>query len=421
MPKAHSRRVLFLVLSLPRPRISVRGLVTGQEAMSGTHSSSLLVADGLAQRGWDVGMLTLDGGRLTDTSVRTFNDISQAHSWLADSRAVWCYHGDAGIMEKLRKAHICPIVWSHIDVTPEVSRWLDRDWITGVIAVSDFCRLALLHHSKYRRIGRIYNPLNPFYADVDGSDRAELGQTRQAVFAGFIGESKGAHRVFQCWRDVRRALPDAQLVVAGSAKLYRDDATIGSYGVAKPEFERRYISPLEEEFGSLDEAGVHLVGLVSPVELRSCYQRSSVGVVNLNPRNATETFSCSGVEMAACGLRIFSMASAALPETVGFAGNAVLVSRPAEIAPAFVAALSRSRDLNAIEAQRVKVRERYRLSSIVDQWEELLQADPDRFFDLAGPWQSNKGFRYFVKRTAARVHAGRLLDRILDVRTRLQG
>jgi len=400
--------------------ISVRGLVTGHEAMSGTHSTSLLVADGLAQRGWDVGMLTLDGGRLTETSIVTFNDFTQAHSWLGSNRAVWSYHGDAGIMEKFRKVNIRPVVWSHIDLSSEISDWLDQDWITGVITVSDFCRLALLHHSKHRRIGRIYNPLNPFYAGDDGTQRIGLKYPRQAVFSGYVGESKGAHRVFQCWRHVRRALPDAQLVVAGSAKLYRDDASLGAFGVARPEFEERYIYPLVQEFGSLEKAGVHLVGLLSPVELRSLYQRSSLGVINLNAHNATETFSCSGVEMAACGLRVFSMASAALPETVGFTGNAVLVTRPAQLVPAFVEALSQPKDLKNIEAQQLQIRDRYRLSRIVDYWEELLLAHADRFYDLAGPWQYNKNFRYVVKKMLARIHAGGLLDRLLELRTRLQ-
>jgi len=388
--------------------------------MSGTHSTSLLVADGLARRGWDVGMLILSGGRLTETSVVTFDDLAQAHSWLGNNRAVWCYHGDAGIMEMLRKASIHPVVWSHIDLSSEVSDWLDRDWITGVVTVSDFCRLALLHHSKHRRIGRIYNPLNPFYAGDNETQPIEREHPRQAVFSGYVGETKGAHHMFRCWRHVRRALPDAQLVVAGSAKLYRDDASLGPHGVASPEFEKRHIDPLVQEFGSLEQAGVRLVGLLSPAELRSLYRRSSLGVINLNPYNATETFSCSGVEMAACGLRVFSMASAALPETVGFTGNAVLVTRPAQLVPAFVDALSKPKDLKSMDAQQQQVRDRYRLSRILDHWEELLVAPADRFYDLAGPWQYNRNFRYVVKRMLARIHAGRLLDRFLELRTRLR-
>jgi len=323
-------------------------------------------------------------------------------------------------MEKFRKANIRPVVWSHIDLSSEISGWLDQDWITGVVTVSDFCRLALLHHSKHRRIGRIYNPLNPFYAGDNGTQRIELEYPRQAVFSGFVGESKGAHHMFQCWRHVRRALPDAQLVVAGSARLYRDDASIGPYGVASPEFEELYIYPLVQEFGSLEQAGVRLVGLLSPLELRSLYQQSSLGVVNLNAHNATETFSCSGVEMAACGLRVFSMASAALPETIGFTGNAVLVTQPAQLVPAFVDALSQPKDLKNIEAQQQQVRDRYRLSRILDYWEELLLAPADRFYNLAGPWQYNKNFRYIVKKMLARIHAGRLFDRFLELRTWLQ-
>ena len=420
MTKNRYGRVLFVILGLPRPTISVQGLHTGLEAMSGTHSSSLLVADGLARRGWDVGMLVLNGGRLTDTAVVTFSDLAEARSWLGNHPAVWCYHGNAGIMEKLRSSGICPIVWSHIDLSSEVADWLDREWIAGVVAVSDFCRVALLHHSRYRRIGRIYNPLNPFYAEENGPQRADLKHPRQAVFSGHVGETKGAHHLFQSWRHVRRTLPDAQLVVAGSARLYRHDAQVGPLGVASPEFEQRHVNPLAQEFGSLEKAGVHLVGLLSPAELRSLYHRSSLGVINLNTYNATESFSCSGVEMAACGLTVFSTASSALPETVGFTGDAVLVARPAQLEQAFVDALNRPNDPMRVEAQRRQVRDRYRLGRILDSWEELLRAPADRYFDLAGPWQYKKSFKYVVKRMLARIRAGWALDRLLELRSRLR-
>jgi glycosyltransferase involved in cell wall biosynthesis len=415
MAETQTKRVLFVILGLPRACVSVRGLMAGQEAMSGTHSTSLLVADGLAQRGWDVAMLILDGARLKDTPVATFNDIAPAQSWLGGNRAVWCYHGNAGIMERLRGVGIRPIVWSHIDLTDEISDWLHLDWITGVVTVSDFCRLALLHHSRFRRIGRIYNPLNPFYADDAVEEHMQPRRLRQAVFSGFVGESKGAHHLFACWRHVRAALPDAQLVIAGSARLYRDDASLGPFGVASPDFERRYIDPLARDFGSLEKAGIQLAGLLSPVELRSLYRRSTLGIVNLNARNATETFSCSGVEMAACGLKVFSMAVAALPETLGFTGNAVLVDRPADLVLSFIDALSRPRDSRTRDAQR-QMRDRYRLSCILDRWEELLPENPDRFYRLAGPWQHKKGLRYVIKRALGRLHAGRLLDGILRLR-----
>ncbi len=415
-----AKRVLFLILALPRPTVSVRGLVCGREAMSGTHSTSLLVADGLARRGWDVGMLILNGGRLADTAVLTFNDLGQALSWLGGGRVLWCFHGNSGVIERLRAAGTRPIVWSHIDLSSEVSGWLERDWIEGVVTVSDFCRVALLHHSKHARIGRIYNPLNPFYDEDTGSQLQSGRVPGQAVFAGFIGETKGAHRLFECWRAVRRSLPDARLEVAGSARLYKDDIPLGPYGTGTPEFEKKYIAPLASEFGSLEKAGVHLRGLLSPAELRSLYHRSALGIINLNAYNATETFSCSGVEMAACGLHVFSMASAALPETVGFTGTATLVTDPARLESAFAEALSDTPDPQRIEAQKRQVRHRYQLDRILAKWEELLDAPADHFYRLSGPWQYSKNFRYFAKKAVAGVHAGQLLDRLLALRRSLR-
>jgi hypothetical protein len=143
-------------------------------------------------------------------------------------------------------------------------------------------------------------------------------------------------------------------------------------------------------------------------------------VINLNTHSATESFSCSGVEMGACGLTVFSMASSALPETVGFTGDAVLVAQPAQLVQAFVDALDRPRDPMRVEAQRRQFRDRYRLGRILDSWEELLLAPSDRYFDLAGPWQYRKNFKYGVKRMLARIRAGWALDRLLELRSRLR-
>ena len=114
------------------------------------------------------------------------------------------------------------------------------------------------------------------------------------------------------------------------------------------------------------------------------------------------------------------MASGALPETLGFTGNAVLVTQPHQLVPAFVDALSQPNDMKNIESQQQQVRDRYSLSRIVEYWDELLLADADRFFDLAGPWQYSKNSRYVVKKILAHFHAGWLLDRFLELRTRLQ-
>ena len=226
--------------------------------------------------------------------------------------------------------------------------------------------------------------------------------------------------MFQCWRHVRQTLPIAQLVVAGSAKLYRHDAQVGPLGVAIPEFEQRHVDPLALEFGSLEKAGVHLVGLLSPIELRSLYHRSSLGVINLNTYSATESFSCSGVEMAACGLTVFSMASSALPETVGFTGDAVLVAQPAQLAQAFVDALNRPNDPMRVEAQRQQFRDRYRLGRfwIVGKSYWLHPRIGISIWPALG--SNKKNFKYVVKKMLARIHAGWALDRLLELRSRLR-
>lgn len=177
--------------------------------------------------------MVIHGGQaLTGSAVRVFEDVAQALRWTGPSgRVVWCSWGDEGSLAVLRAAASPPWMWIHTGVVPRFLRWLERGEIAGLITVSDSARLPSLHSSQHRRIGRAYNPLSSLFAaapDRTGARRAP----HQLVFAGHLGETKGAHRVLQMWPHVREQLPDATLVLAGSGRLYGDKRPLGPLGVA---------------------------------------------------------------------------------------------------------------------------------------------------------------------------------------------
>jgi glycosyltransferase involved in cell wall biosynthesis len=306
----------------------MRAIREGREAVSGSHSSSLLVADGLAGRGHQVGIVIRGGQTLADSAVRSFADLGQGVRWSGEAgRVVWCSWGDEDSLGALRAAGAQPWMWIHTGVVPRFLRWLERGEIDGLITVSDSTRLPALHSSRYRRIGRAYNPLSPLFTGCPDRGGAALA-SRRVVFAGYLGESKGAHRVLGMWPHVREQLPDATLIVAGSGRLYGEKRALGPLGIAAPDFEARFLKPLVERFGSLEAAGIRMAGLLAPGALRDLYGECALGVANLNWDGQTETFCCSAVEMLAASLPVFSVARGALPETVGHSGGAILMGDP---------------------------------------------------------------------------------------------
>jgi glycosyltransferase involved in cell wall biosynthesis len=402
-------KTLFVIKNLPRSTVSVRAITEGREPVSGTILSCLLVADGLAARGNPVGIVVQSGEQVSGTAARCFGDLRSALHWAGHSgRVIWCCWGDEDTLESLHAAGSRPVMWVHTGVIPRYLRWLDEGRVAGIVTVSDSARLSAMHSSHYASIGRAYNPLSPVFAATSQTLSADRGL--QLVFAGHLGESKGAHRVLQLWPHVRAQLPRATLAMAGSGRLYGSGRPLGPLGLTDPQFEERYLLPLVKQSGSLEAAGVQMVGLLQPSKLRELYAGSAVGIANLNWDADTETFCCSAVEMLASSLPVFGVARGALPETVGSSGGALLSGTPELRATAdhlvrLLRSPERRREMR--EAGSAFVRQRYGLAETVRRWETLLVGKPDELNANSGPWRGPAGMRYWAEITTGVLGAGR--------------
>lgn len=408
-------RTLFVIRDLPRLSISAAGVIRGGEALSGTHTSGLLVAEGLAQRGHEIGICIVHGQRVIDSACRTFESIQVGCDWAGDGRTIWLTYGDTSVFEQLSAHGVRPLIWTQLPVTRLERSWLESARISGLVTVSDTCRVPLLRSPQHQRVGRVYNPLAPLFAEEIANPTDRFAR-RVVVYAGAAGPTKGLHRLLQMWKYVHRADSNAKLVLAGTGRLYGSGRALGRFGIADPDFESNYVEPLATEFGSLESAGVELAGLLSPVELRSLYSASSLGVVNPNWSEYTETFCCAGVEMLATGLPVFSVARAALPETIGRSGGACLtrtdsVERSAEELTALLSDSQRLARLGA--AGRRFVVGEYGWSGIVDAWEALIVHGPE-IETLSGAWQGPRSAHYYLELLAGRAGASWVLDGVAD-------
>lgn len=406
-----AKRCLFVIRALPRARVSVAAVLAGDEALSGTHMATVLAAEGLARRGFEIGLHVVHGQQLVDKSFDTFTDLPSAATWIGRDPTVWASYGDYPILERLRASGLKPIIWAHLPLTVSDKRALQSGGATGVIGVSDSVRTPLLRMREHRSVGRIYNPLAPFFILPSDSDSNRYA-TRTVVYVGSGGVLKGLHHVLAMWRFVRRADPSAKLLLAGTGKLYGEERSLGLHGISSPDFESRYVAPLADEFGSLHAAGVEPLGLLTPRELRGEYQRASLGVVNMNWNENEETFCCTAVEMLATGLPVFSVPRGALPETIGRSGGAFLTRRqePSAAAEDFCTLLSNPGHLASMGATgRAFVRTEYAWERVLDQWARLVDRDGEVSV-INGPWRGPVTPRYYLERSAGLMKAGWLLD-----------
>lgn len=404
-------RCLFILRELPRPVVSVGNAIKGLEALSGTHASGLLVAEGLARNGHSVGMCILSGQELMDGTCRTFTSLKEASHWVGDGRVIWLSYGDESILGRLLSEGLKPAIWTQLPVTRTERAWLEDGTITGLITVSDTCRMPLIRSKLHASVGRIYNPLAPIFTET--AQRPPDRYERHVVaYAGAAGPTKGLHRLLETWRHVRKRDPRAILRIAGTGRLYGSVRELGQFGIASPEFESQYVAPIAEEFGSLSAAGIETVGLLSPMQLRDLYASASLGVVNMNWSEFTETFCCAATEMLATGLPVFSVARGALPETIGRSGGAFLTKQfmAQDAAEELASLLSNATHLSTLgQLGRQYVCREYGWDRIVREWSNLLRHDSN-VEELSGPWRGPRSLRYFVESTVGRLGMPWVID-----------
>lgn len=408
------KKILFIIPRLPDDEVSFTSVCKGLKGVSGTIGTILQVMDGLFNRGYDVEAWIVSKQCLIDTNIYQYTDEKMAIEAGQSSIVVQCMWDNDEILAKLNHGGITPWLWTHVPLTHQVLDHLNNRRLDTVIVVSDTTRLPSIHTRRHYAVERIYNPLNKLWLDEDSF--LPRYNSKQIVSAGFLGESKGVHRILQTWPLIKRKVADATLFIIGGLHLYRQNIEFGNLGISTPDFEKKYLLPIIDEFGSFDDAGIKFPGILSPSEIRDLYLRSTLGFVNFNTREFTETFCCTAIEMLATGLPILSVAAGALPETVGRSGGACLVLNydPQIMAKKAIDLLNDSKQLELM-GQKGKdfVKKEYELNNIIDDWEYLMSSPLQNKRKLNKTWNGPQNWRYYIGTALGQIGAGDWLHLLL--------
>lgn len=188
---------------------------------------------------------------------------------------------------------------------------------------------------------------------------------KSVVYIGAISPGKGFHILAKAWPKILKYVPDANLYVIGSGKLYTKNAQMGKYGIAEEKYENSFIKYLTDDNGNLFSS-VHFLGIVG-VEKNDILSRCKVGVPN--PSGKTETFCYSAVEMQLMGCATTSIQIPAFFDTIF--NKKLLYKKEEDLATYVVDLLNNEKDFDYNLTVKY-IKENFSIDNVIIKWEELL-------------------------------------------------
>ncbi len=195
-------------------------------------------------------------------------------------------------------------------------------------------------------------------------EKIDFSDNHNVVYMGMLGQYKGFHVLAMAWKEVLKQVPDAQLYVIGSGKLYDKNAPLGKYGLASPEFEAMFIPHLVDEEGKILPS-VHFLGLLG-VEKFEVMGRCKVGVPN--PTGISECLPITAIEMQLMGCNITTIHHPAYLDTV--VNRAWLYNRTSKLAKYIINRLMAPRD--SVEDTHRQLRDKFNEDTSIRRWEHIL-------------------------------------------------
>lgn len=187
-------------------------------------------------------------------------------------------------------------------------------------------------------------------------------RAHNVCYVGSLHAAKGFQYLAKAWPSVVEQVPDAQLYVIGSGRLYGRKAKLGRWGIAEKKFEEEFMSYITKDGNKLDS--VHFLGILGK-EKYDVMAKCKVGVPN--PSGVSETFGYTAVEMEFMDCQVTTINCVGYKDTVCDKFN--LYQNTADLAYYIVNLLNNNNYDNTIVLEYIK---RFSVDSVIDRWELFL-------------------------------------------------
>lgn len=374
------KRVAFYLDNSAIRATDCSNALDGNPGIGGTEWLFVAVSSLLANRDNDIETVlytTVSGTFPVGIDNRVVKDLSEAIE-LADSSGfdylVVKHLADNIISGRLdvRTKHLQIICWCHVFVCHwELDYYAQNHLISKVVFVGREMYDLYRDHKIYQKATYIYNCVPSGNAREMVQKAPYHSRRNVVVYVGSLVPFKGFHLLAQAWPQIIEEVPDAEMYVIGSGKLYDKNSQLGEWGIAEESYENSFM-PFLTQSGKIIP-NVHFMGVMGE-DKKEILLKSKVGVPN--PSGITETFCLSAVEMQMCGCRIATINYPGYLDTVR---NGKLYGRRGDLAEVVVELLKSSD--NDYDKSMDYFEEKFSYDSVISRWEELLHTGGIHYSD----------------------------------------
>ena len=347
----------------------------GNPGLRGTQYMTWIIACKLSQRGWNVFMFAPCIDKMPDTMTTVCcpdekSAVRLAVKYGIDIMIFRGKHENIPLFKVIDQSKIKCIIWSHnFEDYPLAEAMADCQFVMRNVCVSRQQYERLRDHRLFDKSNYIENGLD--FDHIDSSCQDEhLPKQNIVTFLGTLEWGKGFYHLAKIWHIVLKAVPDAQLYVLGKGNI-GSGLILGKYQLSDEEYEEKFMKYLTDPDGAVLPS-VHFFGTVGGKKKEQLLKQSKVGVAKAG--GLAETFCIVAIEFQAYGVPVAAKKGAGLLDTVRNGIDGLLISRDRALAKAIVRLL-KDDELAAEMGKNGyrKVRERFDLDQLTDQWEQLIE------------------------------------------------
>lgn len=341
----------------------------GNPGVGGSEYSCVYIANELCKRGNIDTILLADKESKFPSALKYFvcgnllNSIKQFYG-IVDVFVIDSKRFDLYLASKYPKAKF--ILWLNNRMsTMDMRKCSELDNIICLLHVgremydlyrdaSFFGKMTYIYNAISLNILKKYPILQPF-------DERE----NRVAYIGSLVPSKGFHLLAKAWPKVLQVVPDAELEVIGSGKLYNQTTKLGKYGIAEKSYEDSFMPYLTDKQGNILHS-VHFRGIMG-VEKYDILSNCKIGVPN--PSGFTETFGYTAVEMEMMGCAVTTMKCPGYIDTVYDVNQ--LYNTPSQLADYLIRLLKKTSSIDYTSTLKY-IKNNFTIEAVIPHWEHLL-------------------------------------------------
>lgn len=223
----------------------------------------------------------------------------------------------------------------------------------------------LRDHAIFSKCDYIYNAINFDMYIKYNSIKNNLKENIICYMAA-IEPLKGFHNVAKVFSEVQKKVPDAQLYVIGSARLYDTQKELGKYGIAEKSYEEKFIKYLVDDSGNIRK-NIKFFGILNGEEKLKIMSKAKVGIANVP--GYEETFCLVAVEFEAMGIPTIGGRATGLLDTVDNKKTGILVKSNKAMVRSIVNLLNNQELCNKFSTNAPKfVENKFNIRIVCDEW-----------------------------------------------------